>query len=206
MAPFPFFQRENLAELAHQLDLKTYSPAIELQGLVTGVDNVRFDVSLSNLFLEASRQHIARLISKAGAVEDLLAKPTGDTLRPPGTFRPPTLAKPPQLDASEFKRRLTDIQVAALNRAKSDGNVSLDLLARIAIVKYLRNELVEQYNACLERLRTRVKGYEGPRQANTAKGVELRERCVGFQLNKKAIIRKAGQELFHTLREVEKET
>ena len=206
MAPFPFFQRENLAELAHQLELKTYIPSIELQGLVTGVDNVRYDVSLSNLFLEASRQHIARLIAKAGAVEDLLSKPTGDTLRPPGTFRPPTPIKPPQLDASEFKRRLTDIQVAALNRAKSDANISLDLLARIAIIKYLRNELVEQYNACLERLRTRVKGYEGPRQANTAKGVELRERCVGFQLNKKAIMRKAGQELFHTLREVEKET
>ena len=207
MAPFPFFQRENLAELAHQLDLKTYAPSIELQGLVTGVDNVRYDVSLSNLFLEASRQHIARLIAKSGAVEDLLTRPTGDTLRPPGTFRPPVaVAKPPQLDASEFKRRLTDIQVSALNRAKADGNVSLDLLARIAIIKYLRSELVEQYNACLERLRTRVKGYEGPRQANTAKGVELRERCVGFQLNKKTIIRKAGQELFHTLREVEKET
>jgi len=208
MAPFPFFQRENLAELAQQLDLKTYTPSIELQGLVTGVDNVRYDVSLSHLFMEASRQHLARLITKSGAVEDLLAAPTGDTLRPPGTFRlPPTAAnKPAQLDASEFKRRLTDLLVGALNRAKSEGTISLDMLARIAIIKYLRNELVEQYNACLERLRTRVKGYEGPRQVNVSKGVELRERTVGFQLGKKAIIRKAGQELFHTLREVEKET
>ncbi len=205
MAPFPFFQRENLSELAQQLELKTYVPSMELQGLVTGVDNVRYDVSLSNLFLEASRQHLARLIAKAGAVEDLIAQPT-NILSPPGTFRSPIAAKPQQLDASEFKRRLTDIQVTALNRAKCEGNISLDLLARVAVVKYLRSELGEQYNACLERLRTRVKSYEGPRQVNTAKGVELRERCVGFQLSKKAIIRKAGQELFHTLREVEKET
>ena len=207
MAPFPFFQRENLAELAQQLDLKTYVPSLELQGLVTGVDNVRYDVSLSHLLMEASRQHLARLIAKAGAVEDLLNAPGNDTLRPPGTFRlPPDTAKPAQIDASEFKRRLTDLLVSALNRAKSEGNISVDMLARVAVIKYLRNELVDQYNACLERLRTRLKGYEGPRQLNISRGVELRERTVGFQLAKKAIIRRAGQELFHTLREVEKET
>ena len=206
MAPFPFFQRENLAELAHQLELKTYTPSIELTGLVTGVDNVRYDVSLTHLFMDSARAHIARLIAKAGAVEDLIAKPTGDTLRPPGTFRPPNaMAKPPQLDVAEFKRRLTDLQLSALNRAKADGNISLDLLARVAIIKYLRSELGEQYNATLERLRTKVKSFEGPRQATTQMVVNLRERTVGFQLSKKAVIRKAGLELFHTLREVEKE-
>jgi hypothetical protein len=204
MAPFSFFQRENLPELARQLELKTYSPTIELQGLITGVDNVRYDVSLSHLFLEASRQHIARIIAKAGVVEDLLAK---DTLKPPQMFRPPTPQRvPPPFDTSEFKRRLADLQVAALNRAKVEDNVSIDLLARIAIIKCLRSELTEQYSSTLERLRTRVKGYEGPRQANTSKAIELRERCVGFQLNKKNILRKAGMEIFHTLREVEKET
>jgi hypothetical protein len=202
MAPFPFFQRENVTELAQQLALKTYTPNIELQGIITGVDNVRYDVSLSNLMMEAARQHIARLIAKAGVVEDLLTPP-----KPPGTFRTPPAQKPAlQPDANDFKKRLSDLQVAALNRAKAEGNVSVDLLARIAILKYLRGELLEQYNAALERLRTKVKGYEAPRQATVSKGIELRERCVGFQLNKKIILRKAGLEIFHTLREVEKET
>jgi hypothetical protein len=199
---FPFFQRENLAELARQFDVKTYSPAIELQGLVTGVDNVRYDVWLSPQFIETSRQHVARLIAKSGAVEDILARPTDATLRI-GQLKP---SKPAPIDASEFKRRLGDLQVASLNRAKSEGNVSLDILARIAIIKLLRSELLDQFNATLERLRTRVKAYEGPRQMNVQKGVELRERTVGFQMNKKAILRKAGEELFHTQREVEKET
>ncbi len=199
---FPFFKSDKLADLARQFDLKTYTPVINLEGLVTGVDNVRYDVSLSPQFLDTARQHIARLIAKAGNVEDLLARPA-DAGNRIGQFLQQKTAPP---EANEFKRRLTDLQVGALNRAKREGNTSLDLLARIAIIKFLRSELLEQYNATLERLRTRAKAYEGPRQMTVQKGVELRDRTATFQLSKKTILRKAGEELFHTLREVEKET
>ena len=198
---FSFFQRDNLSELAQQFDVRSYTPSIELQGLVTGVDNVRHDVYLSPSFLEAVRQHISRLIAKAGMIEDLLGAMEG-------TVRLPNLkpSKPAPIDAIEFKRRLTELQVASLNRAKTQGNICLDLLARIAVIKLLRTELGEQYNATLERLRTRMKAYEGPRQSAYPVALSVRERCFGFQMSKKAILRKAGQELFHTLREVEKET
>lgn len=199
---FSFFQRENLSELAKQFDVKSYAPSVELSGLVTGVDNVRYDVWLSPLFIDTTRQHVARLIAKAGQVEDILARPSDATLRL-GHLKP---SRPAPIDTSEFKRRVTDLQVASLNRAKSEGNISLDFLCRIAILKLLRAELVEQYNATLERLRTRAKAYEAPRQINVHKGVELRERTAGFQMAKKQVLRKAGEEVFHTLREVEKET
>jgi hypothetical protein len=199
---FSFFQRENLSDLAHQFDIKTYVPSIDLQGLLTGVDNVRYDVWLSPLFVEGSRQHVARLIAKAGMVEDILARPSDSSLR----LNQPKPARPVPIEANEFKKRLTDLQVGSLNRAKREANISLDFLCRIAILKLLRAELIEQYNATLERLRTRVKAYEGPRQMTLHKGVELRERTAGFQLAKKTILRKAGEELFHTIREVEKET
>jgi hypothetical protein len=198
---FNLFQRENLSELAKQFDIKSYAPNLELTGLVTGVDNVRYDVWLSPLFLEVSRQHVARLIAKAGTVEDILARPSDMRLG-----QPPQTSRPAPIDTSEFKKRLADLQVASLGRAKAEANVSLDYLCRIAIIKLLRAELLEQYGATLERLRTRMKAFEGPRAMATPKVVELRERCVGFQLAKKAILRKAGEELFHTIREVEKET
>jgi hypothetical protein len=198
---FNLFQRENLSELAKQFDIKSYAPNLELTGLITGVDNVRYDVWLSPLFIETSRQHVARLIAKAGTIEDILARPpdmrVGQQLQTP---------RPAPIDTSEFKKRLTDLQVGALSRAKAESNVSLDYLCRIAIIKLLRAELLEQYGATLERLRTRMKAFEGPRAMATPKVVELRERCVGFQLAKKAVLRKAGEELFHTIREVEKET
>src|SRR4051812_16517025 len=104
---FPFFQRENLSELVHQFDIKAYAPGIELQGLVTGVDNVRYDVWLSPQFLETSRQHVARLVAKAGGVEDILARPSDATLRL-GHLKP---SRPAPVDATEFKKKLADLHV-----------------------------------------------------------------------------------------------
>ncbi len=203
MSPFSFFQRESLSELARQLELGAYSPVVEFKGLVTGVDNVRYDVALSPTFIEVSRTHIARLIAKAGNVEDLL------NAKAVQSYRDAQVGAPRQgqgSDVTDFKRLLSDLQVAALNRAKNDNNTSLDLLGRVAILKFLRTELSEQFASTLERLRAKVKAYEGPRHTGGGKVVELREACAAFQLGKKTVLRKAGHELFHTLREVEKET
>ncbi|HXZ79808.1 MAG TPA: hypothetical protein VEG30_07760 [Terriglobales bacterium] len=203
MSPFPFFQRENLGQLARQLDLKAYTPVIELQGLVPGVDNVRYDVFLSPILTEVARQHIARVIAKAGNVEDLIV----DRRTPLGSpaFLSRTQKPAPAPDVSEFKRRLTELHVASLNRSKAENNVSLDLLFRIAILKFLRSELGEQCSSILEKLRTRANTYDGPRQTNNS-AVQSRERCAAFQRNKKSILCRAGEEIFHTLREIEKET
>ena len=51
----------------------------------------------------------------------------------------------------------------------------------------------------------RVKSYEAPRQSGNSRTVEMRERIAGFQINKKTVLRRAGQDLFVLLREAEKE-
>ena len=112
---FSFIKRENLAELANQFDLRSYTPSIDLQGLVAGVDNVRYDVWISPSFLETARQHLSRVVAKAGQIEDILARPDDTTVRL-GQLKP---SRPAPLDASEFKRRLSDLLVASLNRAKA---------------------------------------------------------------------------------------
>src|ERR1700733_3362221 len=48
-----------------------------------------------------------------------------------------------------------------------------------------------------------LKSYENVR---TQKALEYRDRVAAFQVRKKVILRKTGQELFRTLREIEKET
>jgi hypothetical protein len=48
-----------------------------------------------------------------------------------------------------------------------------------------------------------AKNYDNARQQS---GVQYRERIAGFQVRKKIILRKTGQELFETVREVEKST
>src|SRR5581483_7104941 len=97
----------------------------------------------------------------------------------------------------------TAIHMSALNHAKADGKLTVDLLARVAILKFLKLEVNAQFAQMLERCRMMLKSYEGVRQQ---KAMEYRERVAGFQVAKRIIVRKTGQELFRTLREIEKET
>ena len=112
-------------------------------------------------------------------------------------------AQAPRTAPQELKSLLADLHVSALNRAKAAENLSVDVLARAAIIKFLRTELHSQFAQLLERGRMMLKSYEGVRQQ---KALEYRERVAAFQVAKKIILRKTGQELFHILREIEKET
>ena len=181
------------------------APSITLEGLVVGVDNLRHDVSLSPRFMEVARAQIMRLIVRHGELEGLLsAESPQKTHSAPAWMRKAAAApvRSPS-DKSDWKPLLAELHLAALNRAKKEENISLDLLGRLAITKFLRTEMQQQFAQVLERCRVLLKSYEGTRQSQ---GVEYRERVAAFQVRKKIVLRKAGQELFETLREVEKET
>jgi hypothetical protein len=206
--PFGFLQRGSLAEHARQLQLSSYAPSVQLDGLVRGIDNIRHDVALSPRFTDIARQHIFRLIVKYGQVEPLVeeALPVG---RAPSWMARPARAgshASRAAESSDFKRALLDLHVAALNRAKADNNISVDLLARLAAMKFQRNEMVLQFAQALERCRAKLKSYDGPRQGFAPKAVEMRERFAQFQISKKPLLRRAGQDLFSTIREIEKES
>ncbi|HEY6270731.1 MAG TPA: hypothetical protein VIX19_01925 [Terriglobales bacterium] len=205
---FSFLQRGNPSEYARQLTLTGYEPSLVLDDLVTGIDNVRHDVFLSPKFSDAGRLHIFRLIAKHGNVEELASvesSPVQVQEKPLQRAWEQRGRLPKPFDPNEFKRLLTDLHVAALTRAKAENNVALDLLFRLASLKFQRVELVNQYSLVLERCRARVKQYEGPRQSGMARTMELRERFARFQINKKAVLRRAGQDLFSLIRDAEKE-
>src|SRR5215471_2538442 len=206
--PFPFLQRGNLTDHARQLSLTSYEPVLGLENLLTGIDNVRHDVFLSPKFCDAARQQIFKLIAKHGNMEELAAPDAPLVLTHEdghSLMRRQQHPSPKPSEPVDFKRSLADLHMAALNRAKADNNVCLDLLFYLASLKFQRTELVTQYNVVMERCRTRIKQYEGPRQTSTSRTVELRERMMQFQINKKAILRRAGQDLYAILRNVEKE-
>jgi hypothetical protein len=205
---FPFLQRGNLTEFARHLSLASDTPSIALENLVAGIDNVRHDVVLSPKFSEVVQQHIFRLISKYGAVEDLASDQLSVPKGPPRAGGPPAtiMAQMPKVaDPADYRRMLGELHLAAMGRAKKENSVALDLLFRLAVAKFQRAELVNQYGRVLERCRARVRLFEGPRQPVTAKALETRDRLASFQINKKSVMRRTGQDLFQTLRETEKE-
>jgi len=203
MPRFPIFKLGATEEMQPP-SLSGYTPALSLEGLQLGVDNLRHDVHLSPRFVEQARLHVARLITRHGDLEGLLAAEAPE--RAPSTHfirSTPALKMPTKANAAELKPLLAEVHVAGLTRAKAAENLAVDLLVRLAIVKFLRVELNAQFAQMLERGRMMLKSYEGVRQQ---KALEYRERIAAFQVAKKIILRKTGQELFRTLREIEKET
>ncbi len=207
MPLFPFFERVNVAEHAKQLKLASYLPEIKVEGLVTGVDNLRHDVFLSPRFCEAAGAHLFKLIAKYGNVEDLAKEETPlGSVQPakPAWQRPRSGSPKAQEPVDDFKRMLTEVQLNSLNQAKAQGNASIDVLGRMALIKFVRNELTAQFAHVLERCRTKLRAWEGPRSG--PRGITLRDRFLQLQVAKKIVLRKAGQDVFATLREVEKES
>lgn len=207
--PFSFLQRGNIADHAKQLSVASYRPQLALENLLTGVDNIRHDVFLSPKFCEAYRTHVSRLIARYGNVEDFLVEDAFS--RPPQVVSPPRRLLGPsdsgksKSEPADFKKLLAELCVVALNQAKATGNPSLDLLARLAILKFQRSEFTTQFNQVLERCRVKLKSFDSAR-APSQKAVEMRERFARFQVGKRAVLRRVGQEVFTTWREVEKET
>jgi hypothetical protein len=209
MARFPFFERMSVTDAAKQIKLASYTPEIALEGLSTGVDNLRNDVYLSPKFTEMAKAYILRLIARYGGVEDLIEQevvkvPPQRVARLGQSPQPLSPSAKPADSGADFKRSLAELEIASLNQAKSQGNISIDLLGRLAIVKLFRTELVLQFSQLLELCRAKLRVYEGPRAG--PKGIELRERFGKLQVRKKIILRKAGQDLFTTVRDVEKES
>src|SRR5271157_3547211 len=202
MARFKFLQRRDLAEHAGYFKLAKYAPSVSLEGLVPGVDNVRHDVFLSPKFMQLARQHLARLIVQYGDVQELVADDATGA-RPPWDVR--RVRKPNNgTEPGDFRRTLAELYTVALSHAKAEGNLTLDLLAHVAVLKFLKSELLGQFNQVLDRVRARVN--EDSKHSLPARTHVLQERFARFQVGKKMVLRKVGEELFRTQRDLEKET
>lgn len=201
MPRIPFFRLGQTAETPELPALALSAPSILLEGLSVGVDNLRHDVILSPRFLDAARTQMARLIVRHGEVDGLLSSEAPPVTSVPSWMR--AHAPAAKAEPSDWKSVLTELHLAALNRAKREGNISIDLLARLAVVKFLRIELNLQFSQVLERCRLLLRSYDGLRQQ---RAIEYRELVANFQVRKRIILRKVGQDLFLTLREIEKES
>jgi class 3 adenylate cyclase len=202
MPRIPIFRLGSTPEKPAPPTLMASTPFVSLEGLNVGVDNLRHDVVLSPRVVEVVRAQIARLIARHGDLEGLLSAESLQQSQGPSWMRnmagKETRSKK---DPGEWKSLLTELQVASLNRAKKEFKLSIDVLARLAVTKFMRTEMNQQFAQVLERCRVLLKSYDNMRQQ---KAHEYRERLATFQVRKKIILRKTGQEIFETLREIEK--
>ena len=204
MPRLPIFRLGVAPEKPAPPNLAASTPFVSLDGLSVGVDNLRHDVVLSPKFVELGRAQIARQIARHGELEGLLSAETPQSTQGPSWMRNQAgKTERPKNDAGGWRSALTELQVGSLNRAKKEFKLSIDLLARLAVTKFVRTEMNVQFSQVLERCRVLMKSYDNMRQQ---KAHEYREKLATFQVRKRIILRKTGQEIFETLREVEKST
>jgi len=184
-------------------DLRYYAPVLAFSDLQLGVDNLRYDVFLSPRITADLTFHLARYLCRFGGVEPLLEMevPADQPNFVQPARRVTSLRKP--ASPADLKTALISLHQAILTRAKVDGNPSIDILGRLAVLKFVRTELQTQFSKILDECRMKVKSLEGLRQMHM---VQTQELVSSFQVRKKIIIRRAGQEVFRLLREIEKET
>ncbi|HET7205216.1 MAG TPA: hypothetical protein VFI95_01425 [Terriglobales bacterium] len=172
---------------AARIELKSYSVTIPMGSLSIGVDNIHHDVFLSPKFVQAARDYLFDLIRQNTSATHL----SGIELR---TVK--------SLDNSAFRKLISELLQSALTQAKYYKNIEIDLVFRLGLLKFLTQELTNQFaNLILEGkewVRQRGEYFERSQQAHVIKA-----RLSELQSARRRVIRGVGQQVAQMLVDIE---
>jgi hypothetical protein len=162
-----------------RIELTSYNLTLPMGTLAIGVDNIHHDVYLSPKFVQASRDYLFELIRQHTAGYFM----SGVELRNAKT-----------IDGAGFRKLLSDLLQSSVTQAKYQRNIEIDILFRLAILKFLTQELSNQFaNLILEgkeRIRQRGEHFERSQQAHVIKA-KLSE----LQSSRRDVLRTVGQQV-----------
>jgi hypothetical protein len=169
------------------IELKSYNLTIPMTSLSIGVDNIHHDVFLSPRFAQAARDYLFDLIRQRTSTTFL----SGIELRTTHG-----------LDGLGFRKILTDVLHSSLTQAKFQKNIEVDLLFRVALVKFLTLEIANQFATLVlegkEWVRQRGEHFERSQQAHVIKA-----RLSELQSARRTVIRAVGQQIAQVLIDIE---
>src|SRR5271169_1536508 len=167
--------------------LKSYNVTLPMSTLSIGVDNIRHDVFLSPKFVQVARDYLF----------DLIRQNASNSYLSGVEFRS---SKP--VDSSSFRKVIADLLRNSLTTAKHQKNMEIDLLFRLAILKFLTSELQNQFaNVILdgkEYIRKRGEYFERSQQAHVIKA-----RLSEMQSARRDVLRLIGQAVAQILIDIE---
>ena len=170
-----------------RIELKSYNTTIPMGSLAIGVDNIHHDVFLSPKFVQASREYLFDLI-RQGTQATYFAGIELRTVK--GT------------DTTAFRKLLTDFLQSSLTQAKYQKNIEIDLLFRLALLKFLTLEVGNQFaNLILEGkewIRQRGEHFERSQQAHV-----IKSRLSELQSARRVVFRGVGQQVAKIVADVE---
>jgi hypothetical protein len=166
-------------DAAPRIELTSYNLTLPMGTLAIGVDNIHHDVYLSPRFVQASRDYLFELIRQHTASNFM----SGVELRNAKT-----------IDGTGFRKLLSELLQSAVTQAKFYKNIEIDILFRLAILKFITQELVNQFaNIILEGkewIRQRGEHFERSQQAHV-----LKAKLTELQSARRAVLRVVGQQV-----------
>src|SRR5579883_918177 len=114
-----------------QASLKPYSADLPLGSLAVGVDNIRHDVWLSSTFVESTGAYLLEFIRQSTGLTFLSQGDRPQPERRPGV-RGGDRKGGRTPEATAWKRQLSELLHTALQQAKYQQNIEIDLLMRVA--------------------------------------------------------------------------
>jgi hypothetical protein len=167
--------------------LKSYNVTLPMSSLAIGVDNIHHDVFLSPKFAQVARDYLFELIRQNAS----------NTYLSGVEFRSNKPA-----DSSTFRKLLADLMRNSLTTAKHRKNIEIDLLFRLAILKFIASELQNQFaNVILdgkEYIRKRGEYFERGQQAHVIKA-----RLSEMQSARRDVLRLIGQTVAQIVIDIE---
>jgi hypothetical protein len=167
--------------------LKSYNVTLPMGSLSIGVDNIHHDVFLSPKFVQVARDYLFDLIRQNTSGTYL----SGIELRS---------AK--AVDSTPFRKMLLELFQSSLAKAKHQKNIEIDLLFRLAILKFLTAELSVQFGNVIlevkEYIRKRGEYFERSQQAHVIKA-----RLSEMQSARRDVLRIIGQMVAQILIDLE---
>src|SRR5262249_47191470 len=162
-----------------RIELGSYSLTLPMSSLLIGVDNIHHDVYLSPRFLQQSRDYLF----------DIIRQNTSKVYLPGIELR---TAKAP--DGTAFRKLLADVLHSSLTNAKYHKNIELDILFRVAILKFFTEELSNQFANLVQEgkewIRQRGEHFERSQQAHAIKA-----RLSELQSARRTVLRAVGQQV-----------
>lgn len=170
------------------LSLKPYEINFSLDRLVFGVDNIHFDVHIS--------QHVSSTL--AGATALILIKHSRTEY-----YHRDYKRENCESEKELLKSLCVDVLQDGINRARIEAEPQIDYLGQAALAKLFLEEVKTQYKNLVAHFEHLVRTYElSPKHADAEK-FRIREKLAEIRLHQSRLIRLSGEELFSLLTDIQ---
>jgi len=185
-----------------RVNLKTYTAELPLGTLAVGVDNIHHDVFLSPTFVESSGVYLLEFIRQSANLTFLSQTDRSQSERRQISRRDSDRRSARPAEAVSWKRHLSDLLHGGLQHAKYEQNIEIDLVLRVALLKFLTQEISTQFaNLMLEGkewIRSRGTHFDHTEQAHVIKA-----RLAELQADRRNVFRQTGQHVFQAIMDIE---